>query len=106
MSFSLTRTLFCAKQSPSILLCLECWKYDAQTWKYALSAAVCPLVEDLHWRQQLADVTGPPDQDALPPLDRKVGALYLSSPSFGPYDCSASKRAPGRTSMPSVYTSF
>jgi hypothetical protein len=38
----------------------------------ALPAAVCPLQEDLQWRQQLADVTGPPDQDALPPLDRKV----------------------------------
>jgi hypothetical protein len=41
-------------------LCLRC------------SAAVCPLQEDLEWRQQLADVTGPPSQDALPPLDRQV----------------------------------
>ncbi|KAF6266171.1 hypothetical protein COO60DRAFT_1475933, partial [Scenedesmus sp. NREL 46B-D3] len=36
---------------------------------------MCPLKEDLQWRQQLADVTGPPDQDTLPPLDRK-GALW------------------------------
>ncbi|WIA36362.1 hypothetical protein OEZ86_007679 [Tetradesmus obliquus] len=36
---------------------------------------MCPLQEDLQWRQQLADVAGPPDQDALPPLDRK-GALW------------------------------
>jgi hypothetical protein len=39
---------------------------------WAMLPAVCPLLEDLQWRQQLADVTGPPDQDALPPLDRKV----------------------------------
>eukprot|EP00882_Tetradesmus_deserticola_P005608 GHRQ01005904.1.p1 GENE.GHRQ01005904.1~~GHRQ01005904.1.p1 ORF type:complete len:310 (+),score=119.36 GHRQ01005904.1:314-1243(+) len=36
---------------------------------------MCPLKEDLQWRQQLADVTGPADQDTLPPLQRK-GALW------------------------------
>lgn len=45
-------------------------------------AAACPLQEDLEWRQQLSAVTGPVDQDGVPPLDRKVrgrrgpGAIY------------------------------
>lgn len=32
----------------------------------------CPLQEDLAWRQQLSEVTGPVDQDGVPPLDRQV----------------------------------
>lgn len=37
-----------------------------------LAAAACPLQEDLEWRRQLADVTGPVDQDVLPPLERQA----------------------------------
>lgn len=32
----------------------------------------CPLQEDMQWREQLSAVTGPVDQDGVPPLDRKV----------------------------------
>jgi hypothetical protein len=87
----------------------------SQAYMCATSPAVCPLNEDLQWRQQLADVTGPPDQDALPPLDRKVRhtadfiepcavhtALHAGMLLFRSSSCSAMCRASGRPS-PTVF---
>jgi hypothetical protein len=37
-----------------------------------LLVSACPLQEDMVWREQLSAVTGPVDQDGVPPLDRKV----------------------------------
>jgi len=34
--------------------------------------SVCPLQEDLRWREQLTAVTGPVNQDIHPPLERQV----------------------------------
>eukprot|EP00879_Flechtneria_rotunda_P015474 GHRR01016182.1.p1 GENE.GHRR01016182.1~~GHRR01016182.1.p1 ORF type:complete len:201 (+),score=88.50 GHRR01016182.1:1365-1967(+) len=67
---------------------------------------MCPLQEDMEWRQQLSDVTGPLDQEMLPPLERQgplwewYGQLHeagwkLDSNSYS--TCFRLTRTPGKT---------